>query len=92
VSIDLGRRAGYWQRRQVETQMSVRALGIGLRVAEVPTFEFRRIHGKSNLRTVPDGWRVLKTILRERWRSRDCRDPQLASEFSLAADPAETSV
>jgi glycosyltransferase involved in cell wall biosynthesis len=51
---------------EIETQMSVRALAQGLKVAEVPSFEFRRIHGKSNLRTLPDGWRVLKTILRER--------------------------
>jgi glycosyltransferase involved in cell wall biosynthesis len=52
---------------EIETQMSVRALGVGLKVAEVPSFEYRRLHGKSNLRTVPDGWRVLKTIMRE-WR------------------------
>jgi glycosyltransferase involved in cell wall biosynthesis len=51
---------------EIETQMSLKALSRGLRVAEVPSFEFRRIHGKSNLRTVRDGWRVLKTILRER--------------------------
>jgi glycosyltransferase involved in cell wall biosynthesis len=50
----------------LETQMSVRALAAGLKVAEVPSFEFRRLHGKSNLRTFPDGWGVLKTILRER--------------------------
>jgi hypothetical protein len=37
-------------------------------VAEVPSHEYRRIHGKSNLRTFPDGWRVLKTIVRERFR------------------------
>ena len=54
---------------EIETQMSVKALGSGLRVAEVPSFEFRRVHGKSNLRTVPDGWRVLKTIIRE-WTRR----------------------
>jgi hypothetical protein len=53
---------------EIETQMSVKALGTGLRVVEVPSFEFRRRHGKSNLRTMPDGWRVLRTILRERRR------------------------
>jgi hypothetical protein len=52
----------------IETQMSVRALATGLKVAEVPSFEFRRIHGKSNLRTIPDGWSVLMTILREKMR------------------------
>ena len=52
---------------EIETQMSVKALGSGLKVVEVPSFESRRLHGKSNLRTIPDGWRVLKTIVRE-WR------------------------
>ena len=51
---------------EIETEMSLRALHAGLRVAEVPSFEQERIHGTSNLRTFPDGWRVLKLILRER--------------------------
>ena len=52
---------------EIETMMNLRVLRAGLRVAEVPSFEFPRIHGKSNLRTIPDGWRVLKTIFRERF-------------------------
>jgi hypothetical protein len=32
----------------------------------VPSFESERIHGSSNLKTIPDGWRVLKTIFSER--------------------------
>ncbi|WP_325737381.1 glycosyltransferase family 2 protein [Geminicoccus sp.] len=50
---------------EVETMMNVRALKSGLRIAEVPSFEARRLHGQSNLRTIPDGWRVLQTIVRE---------------------------
>ena len=50
---------------EVETMMNVRALSKGLRVAEVPSFEADRVHGVSNLRTFPDGWRVLKTIVGE---------------------------
>lgn len=50
---------------EIETEMNVRALQVGLRVAEVPSFEAERIHGASNLRTFPDGWRVLKTLGRE---------------------------
>jgi glycosyltransferase involved in cell wall biosynthesis len=57
---------------EIETQMNVQALESGLRVAEVPSFERRRLHGKSNLRTFPDGWRVLKTIVRE-WARRPRR-------------------
>lgn len=55
---------------EIETMMNVRALRAGLKVAEVPSFEHRRRHGTSRLRTIPDGWRVLKTIFRERWASR----------------------
>jgi glycosyltransferase involved in cell wall biosynthesis len=54
----------------IETQMSVRALKAHLRIAEVPSYERVRIHGKSNLRALPDGWMILKTILHERWRGR----------------------
>lgn len=50
---------------EIETMMNVRALKAGLKVAEVPSFESERIHGFSRLRTFPDGWRVLMTILRE---------------------------
>jgi glycosyltransferase involved in cell wall biosynthesis len=52
---------------EIETQMNLQALRAGLRVVEVPSYERLRIHGASNLRTFPDGWRVLKTLFRE-WR------------------------
>ena len=52
---------------EIETQMNVRVLLHRLAVAEVPSFEAKRVHGVSNLRTFHDGWRVLKTILRERF-------------------------
>lgn len=50
---------------EIETMMNVRALKAGLKIIEVPSFEASRIHGNSNLKTIPDGWRVLKTIFRE---------------------------
>jgi len=50
---------------EIETMINVRALKAGLRIAEVPSFEHERIHGLSNLRALPDGWRILKTIVRE---------------------------
>jgi len=52
---------------EVETFIKVRALKAKLRVIEVPSFEAPRLHGESHLRAIPDGWRVLKTILRERF-------------------------
>jgi hypothetical protein len=51
---------------EIETMMNVRALQAGLKVVEVPSFEAERIHSESNLRSLPDGWRVLKTLVRER--------------------------
>ena len=54
---------------EIETLMNVRALQAGLKVAEVPSFENRRFMGESNLRAIPDGIRVLKTIVRE-WSSK----------------------
>ncbi len=65
---------------EIETMMNVRALKAGLHVVEVPSFEHDRIHGVSNLRTFRDGWRVLRTIFRERLRPL----PQLAPEPKTA--------
>ena len=50
---------------EIETMMNIRALRVGLRVAEVPSFEAPRVYGVGRLRTIPDGWRVLKTIFKE---------------------------
>lgn len=52
---------------EIETLMNIRALRAGLVVTEVPSFEAKRIYGTSNLNTVKDGWRVLRTIFRERF-------------------------
>jgi len=53
---------------EVETLINIRIARAGLTVAEVPSFEWERIHGTSNLRTFRDGLRVLRTICRERLR------------------------
>lgn len=52
---------------EIETMMNVRALRAGFKVVEIPSFEAERIHGSSNLQTLPDGWRVLKTLIKERF-------------------------
>ncbi|HVU09924.1 MAG TPA: glycosyltransferase family 2 protein [Phototrophicaceae bacterium] len=52
---------------EIETLMNVRALRAGLKIAEVPSFESYRIYGDSNLSAIRDGWRILLTILRERF-------------------------
>ena len=55
---------------EVETLMNIRVARAGLAVKEVASFEHSRIHGVSNLNAVSDGWRVLRTILVERYRAR----------------------
>lgn len=53
---------------EIETLIHVRIAKAGLKVAEVPSHEHSRIHGRSNLNTFSDGWRVLRIILVERRR------------------------
>ena len=55
---------------EIETMMNLRALHRGLKVVEIPSFEARRHFGSSRLRPVPDGFRVLRTVLLERLRRR----------------------
>jgi glycosyltransferase involved in cell wall biosynthesis len=52
---------------EIETLINIRTAKARLRVVEVPSFELGRMHGESNLRPVRDGWRVLRTIVRERF-------------------------
>jgi glycosyltransferase involved in cell wall biosynthesis len=54
---------------EIETLMNIRALRARLKVVEAASFEDKRLYGESKLRTIPDGWRVMKTILRERFRA-----------------------
>ncbi len=77
---------------EVETLMNIRAARAGLRIQEVPSHEFRRVHGESNLHVIRDGWRILKVIaaeaFRHRWQRRRAR-----SELGAAgAEPPVTAV
>lgn len=49
---------------EIEAEMVVQATQAGLRVAEVPSLELPRRAGKSNLNSIRDGIRVLRTVLR----------------------------
>lgn len=53
---------------EIETLIHLRVATAALAVAEVPSFEYSRIHGVSNLNAFSDGLRVLRTILHERYR------------------------
>jgi len=52
---------------EIETLMSVRALTARLKVFETHSYEAKRLHGESHLKAIPDGFRVLSTILKERF-------------------------
>lgn len=53
---------------EIETELNVRAAKVGLKVKEVPSFERKRLSGKGRLRSLPDGWRILRAIVKERFR------------------------
>ena len=60
---------------EIETEMCVNAVRAGLRMAEVASHESDRRFGVSNLNTFRDGWRVLKTMIRLRFRGALERQP-----------------
>ena len=51
---------------EIETLINIRMHQAELRLDEVTSFEYHRIHGTRNLNAFRDGWRVLRTILKER--------------------------
>lgn len=64
---------------EVETLINIRVAQAGLAVTEVPSYEQSRIHGESNLNAMRDGYRVLRTIVRERLRRQLRGVPETAS-------------
>lgn len=71
---------------EIETLMNVRALRQGLLVAEVPSFEYDRIFGTSNLHAVRDGLRVLRTIFQEWVKPVPARVPRTQMANQLRFD------
>lgn len=55
---------------EIETEICVHAVTSELAVAEVPSYELSRRSGVSHLHPLPDGWRVLRVLLRNRLRQR----------------------
>ncbi len=62
-AIDLAKVDGF----EIDTAIYLEAVRKKLRIVEVPSFEGYRFYGSSNLRTIPDGFRVLRTIVNE-WK------------------------
>lgn len=67
---------------EVETQISLRICKANLKIFEVPSIEHPRVYGQSNLRTFRDGWRVLKTIMKERFTTASQVD-LLQAQFNI---------
>lgn len=49
----------------IEFQMSIRALKLGFKVAEIPTIEGDRIGGQSTAYSVPTGLRMIRVLMKE---------------------------
>lgn len=74
---------------EIETMMNIRALRAGIKIVEVPSFEDKRKYGEGRLRTIPDGWRVLMTIVKERFVRRAPRIAPVAASAESAHDVLE---
>ena len=59
----------------------------GAAITEVPSFEFRRYHGRTNLNTFRDGYRVLNTILQDRRYARQIRQLARRRNTSGSLEP-----
>ncbi len=72
---------------EVETLINLRAHQANLRIVEVPSVEYRRIYGKSNLHAFSDGWCVLRTILRERSKGISAQEQLYRTNPYIITDP-----
>ncbi|MBW3608033.1 MAG: glycosyltransferase family 2 protein [Actinobacteria bacterium] len=84
---------------EIETEIVVCSLKAGLRVTEVPSHEYARRHGTSNLNAVRDGTRVLATLLRRRisrfpgrLRNPWAQDDHAMTPSSRAAAPVSATI
>ena len=48
----------------IEAEIIVKSVKLGLDIREVPSYELGRVYGTSNLKAVRDGLRILKVILK----------------------------
>jgi len=83
---------------EIETMTFTRAARSGLRVVEVASFEYQRIHGQSSLMVIEDGFRVLGALIKERMKPLtpvEMGDKTIATDTTAVADDSaltETTV
>jgi glycosyltransferase involved in cell wall biosynthesis len=75
---------------EIETVISCRFAAAKVSITEVPSVEKLRMFGETNLRTVHDGFRVLKTLLTEWRRARATR--RLERSIAITVQPAQEPV
>ena len=69
---------------EIETFINVRVLKAQLEIREVPSIEYRRIEGVSNLNAFLDGLRILRVITKERFgRKRLVKEMQVKGRGNL---------
>ncbi|MDD5606710.1 MAG: glycosyltransferase family 2 protein [Candidatus Pacebacteria bacterium] len=49
----------------IETEIAIKVAKLRLKVLEIPSVEKKRKYGKSNLKTIKDGWGILIIIVKE---------------------------
>lgn len=49
----------------IETEMLIKSKKLGFKIVEVPSLELKRSFGNSKLNAFRDGWKILRTIIRE---------------------------
>jgi glycosyltransferase involved in cell wall biosynthesis len=69
---------------EIEAVINSRVALSNLAIKEVPSFEFRRIHGESNLNTFRDGFRVLNALMKERYTFNTRKSEVTLSDGSAA--------
>jgi hypothetical protein len=74
---------------EVETLINIRVHAAGAKIAEVASYESRRLHGASNLNTFRDGLRVLRAIAVERALRARRHDERAAAATQQPGDPWE---
>lgn len=79
----VGRKPFWGDGFEVETLINIRVARAGLVVKEVASYEYSRIHGVSNLNALRDGWRVLRTILAERYHVGKRRNHHQATSLAV---------
>ncbi|SDC39580.1 Glycosyltransferase involved in cell wall bisynthesis [Geodermatophilus telluris] len=75
---------------EIETIINTRVAKAKLRIVEVPSFEFERIHGESNLNTWRDGLRVLRALAIERVNRGGSRHVRRGDRTLAASAPVAT--